>query len=76
MEAHIQGIESESGKWYNVGKKVKYQQDGVLSKMRQLLDNQKQQYERLSLKSSTNVFRLTDIPQSGQVPAQNIWGLI
>jgi hypothetical protein len=76
MEAHIQGIESESGKWYNVGKKVKYQQDGVLSKMRQLLDNQKQQYERLSLKSSTNVFRLTDIHQSDQVPAQNIWGLI
>ena len=67
METHIKGIESESGKWESVSKKVKYQHDGVLNKLRQLLDDQKQQYERLSFKSSTKEYRLTDIPQLVQV---------
>lgn len=56
------------------GKQSEYQQDGVLDKLKQLLDNQKQQYERLSLKPSTKEFRLTDIPRLVQVPAETLFG--
>jgi len=53
---------------------VRYQQDGVLEKLKQLLDNQKQQYERLSLKPSTKEFRITDIPRLVQVPSGSLFG--
>jgi len=54
---------------------VRYQQDGVLDKLKQLMDNQKQQYERLSLKPSTKEFRLTEIPQLVQVSAKTAFGV-
>ena len=57
-----------------MGSRVRYQQDGVLDKLKQLLDNQKQQYERLSLKPSTKEFRLTDIPRFVQVPVGTQFG--